>query len=127
MAQDNYWQENYNQQNNPFPPPNQNSNNPYQPTDGPGYDGSGINPGPKSPFDVGGMASGGFQSNGFDPFGGSMGGQWGGRANDLWSMLMGRAGQGLDVGAKDPIIANQTNAFRAEHDRGTKHYLEKVA
>jgi len=48
-------------------------------------------------------------------------------ASGLWDMLMKRAQQSLNVDSKDPIIANQTNAFRAEQQRGVRSQLDQLA
>lgn len=49
------------------------------------------------------------------------------RNNALYNMLMGRAQEGLDVSAKDPVIANQVNAFGAEQDRSARNYMRQQA
>lgn len=54
-------------------------------------------------------------------------GNYGERGNTLWDQLMGRANQTLQVGAKDPIIANQVNSYRAEQTRGVRDQLAQVA
>lgn len=45
----------------------------------------------------------------------------------LWEMLMKRAQQSLNIDSKDPIIANQTNAYRAEQQRGVRNQLDQLA
>lgn len=49
------------------------------------------------------------------------------QANDLYSTLMGRAQQSLEPSAKDPIIANQVNAYGAQQQRGERDYLSSLA
>lgn len=53
------------------------------------------------------------------------GGQGGG--NPLFQLLMGRATQGLNVNPNDPIIKGQTDAFRAEQQRGERGYEQQLA
>lgn len=48
-------------------------------------------------------------------------------ATTLWGMLMNRANQSLQVNGKDPIIAGQTNAYRAEQTRGLRNQLDQAA
>lgn len=48
-------------------------------------------------------------------------------ASSLWEMLMKRANQSLNVNSKDPIIAGQTNAYRAEQTRGMRNNLAQAA
>lgn len=52
---------------------------------------------------------------------------YGANAGNLYDTLMGRAGQSLNVSAKDPIIAGQVNSYRAEQERGARNYLEAQA
>lgn len=47
--------------------------------------------------------------------------------NDLWSLLMQRAGQGLNVDPTDPIISAQVNAYRAEQERGVRNNIADQA
>lgn len=49
------------------------------------------------------------------------------RVNDLYSTLLARSGQGLNVSVKDPAIAAQTDAYRAEQTRGVRDYLAQQA
>lgn len=49
------------------------------------------------------------------------------RNNYLWSILNGRQGQSLAIDPKDPIIANQVNAYRAEQERGLRNQLDQAA
>lgn len=74
----------------------------------------------------GGGSGGGGGSWGGGGSGGG-GGDWGSRANGLYDMLMQRAQQGLNLNAKDPIIANQVNSFRAEQTRGVRNNLAQMA
>jgi hypothetical protein len=50
-----------------------------------------------------------------------------GRQDQLYNTLMGRAQQGLNVNPNDPVIAAQTNAFRAEQDRNARHMIDDAA
>lgn len=52
---------------------------------------------------------------------------WGDRANSLWDILMGRAGQSLNIDSRDPIIANMVNAYRAEQQRQGNDYVDQLA
>lgn len=52
---------------------------------------------------------------------------YGNYANSLYGTLMGRANQSLNVNARDPIIAGQVNAYRAEQDRSTRNQLAALA
>jgi hypothetical protein len=54
-------------------------------------------------------------------------GPWSGRADDLYSMLMQRAQQGLNVNPKDEIIRNQVDSFGANEERSRRNYLNEVA
>ena len=45
----------------------------------------------------------------------------------LFDLMMGRAQRGLNVSAEDPIIKNQTDAYRAEQERAAKNYLSQAA
>lgn len=45
----------------------------------------------------------------------------------LFKLLMGRAGQSLNIDPHDPIIANQVNAFKAQEQAGTRNYLNQLA
>lgn len=49
------------------------------------------------------------------------------RADGLFSTLNTRAGQSLAVNANDPIIRNQTAAFRAQAERARRNYLSDTA
>jgi hypothetical protein len=49
------------------------------------------------------------------------------RSNDLYNMLMSRASQSLALDPKDPIIANQVNAFGAQQTRGARDYIDQLA
>lgn len=51
----------------------------------------------------------------------------GGAAGSLFNTLMGRANQSLDVNRKDPIIANNVNAYDAAQERSNRDYLRHVA
>lgn len=68
----------------------------------------------------GNSASGGFSSS----YGGAFSNP---RASSLYDILAGRAGQGLAVNARDPIIANQVDSFRAEQERGARNYIDAQA
>lgn len=59
--------------------------------------------------------------------GGGSAGSWWGRSNDLYSTLMGRAGQSLNVNPQDPIIANQVNSARADQTRQSRNYVDQMA
>lgn len=48
-------------------------------------------------------------------------------SNDLWALLMQRAGQGLNVDPNDPVLSAQVNAFRAEQERGVRNNLADQA
>lgn len=50
-----------------------------------------------------------------------------GKANSLYDTLMNRAGQSLNINGRDPIIAHQVNAFRAEQDRSVRNQLAQAA
>ncbi len=50
-----------------------------------------------------------------------------GRQDTLYNTLMGRAQQGLNINPSDPVIAAQTNAFRAEQDRNARHSIDDAA
>lgn len=52
---------------------------------------------------------------------------YGGRGDTLWNTLMTRAGQNIIPSEKDPIIAGQVNAFRAEQDRSTRNQIDALA
>lgn len=87
-----------------------------------GY-GAGFGSGPQGmPPGLGGGPQGlpGSTSGGFNP-------SLGDRNNSLWAQLAARSGQGLNISPKDPIIANQVNAFRAEQDRGLRNSLDASA
>jgi hypothetical protein len=49
------------------------------------------------------------------------------RSDALYSTLNTRANQSLQVGADDPIIKGQVDAFRAEQNRAGRNYLSDVA
>lgn len=49
------------------------------------------------------------------------------RGDSLYNTLSQRAGQGLDVNAQDPIIANQVNSYRAEQQRGARNSIDAMA
>lgn len=68
----------------------------------------------------GGNAAGGFSTSYSGAFSNP-------RASSLYDILAGRAGQGLAVNARDPIIANQVDSFRAEQERGARNYLAAQA
>lgn len=58
------------------------------------------------------------------------GGGFGGpdpRRDQLYNLLMGRATQSLNIDPKDPIIANQVNAFGAQQQRASRNYLASQA
>lgn len=61
-------------------------------------------------------SSGSFAGNPFSP-----------QSDELWSMLMARAKQGLGIDRKDPVIANQVNAFGATQERANRKYLAQLA
>jgi hypothetical protein len=48
-------------------------------------------------------------------------------AKALFDKLMERANQSLNVNPEDPIIANLTNAYRAEQERGVRNELSAEA
>ena len=50
-----------------------------------------------------------------------------GQAGTLFDYMMGKAGQSLDINRKDPIIANQVNAFDAAQQRSSNDYLRQLA
>lgn len=68
-------------------------------------------------------ASGGGSSSG----GGTSSGVNAGRANDLYNTLMTRSQQSLNVNPKDPLIAGQVNAFRADQTRAGRNYIDQLA
>lgn len=78
-----------------------------------------------------GAGSGGIGGGGIPPAGGGVGGGLGtsgsDRSNTLWNILMGRAGMDETPSAKDPIIAAQVNAYRAEQERATRNNLDQLA
>lgn len=49
------------------------------------------------------------------------------RNQSLWNMLMDRSGQSLIPTANNPVIKAQTDAFRAEQERGARNYLNDIA
>lgn len=49
------------------------------------------------------------------------------RFNDLYSALLGRSQQSLNVNPNDPIIAGQVDSYRAEQTRGVRDYLAQQA
>lgn len=51
----------------------------------------------------------------------------GSRDSSLFDQLMGRARQGLNVSASDPVIKNQVDSFRNSQTRGVKDYLSQAA
>lgn len=73
-----------------------------------------------------GGAAGAGGSMGSGAAGASMG-MFGDKAQTLWDMLMGRAGQSLVPGSKDPLIANQVNAFSAQNQRAGRDYIDDLA
>jgi hypothetical protein len=50
-----------------------------------------------------------------------------GRQDQLYGTLMNRAQQGLNINPQDPVIAAQTNAFRAEQDRNARQAVDVAA
>lgn len=93
----------------------------------------------EGPSGGGGGTSGGGIGGAGGTMSGLMGGLGGGnfgsglnpslndRNNSLWSILMGRQGQGLNVNPRDPIIAGQTDAYRAELTRDSRNQLAQEA
>lgn len=51
----------------------------------------------------------------------------GGQAGELYSFLMDRARQRLDVDKNNPLIRDQVDALRAEQTRSSRQYLQKLA
>ena len=49
------------------------------------------------------------------------------QATDLYNLLMGKAQQSLNIDPKDPIIANQVNAYNAQNERAGRQYLAQQA
>jgi hypothetical protein len=49
------------------------------------------------------------------------------KANDLYSMLMGRAQQSLNIDPNDPIIKGQTAAYNANEERARRDYISDAA
>ncbi len=49
------------------------------------------------------------------------------RTDELYNYLKQRATQSLDVNSKDPIIANQVNAYGAQQTRASRDYLAGLA
>lgn len=92
---------------------------------GPGGDGAaGVRAG------GGGGAMGGslqdfLNSNGLSGGGGFD--KWGGRADNLYDILMKRAGQSLQIDRNDPIIRNQSDAYSAAQTRAMRDYLNAQA
>lgn len=56
--------------------------------------------------------------------GGPTGNQYG---NDYFNQLMARSKQSLNIDPNDPIIANSTNQYRANADRGAKDIMTQAA
>ncbi len=50
-----------------------------------------------------------------------------GRSDSLYGFLNSRAQQGLNVTAQDPIIRQQTDAYRAEQERAKRNFLSDAA
>lgn len=75
---------------------------------------------------VGGSMGGSYGYGG--SFGsGQLSGLFGDKAESLYSMLMQRAGQSLTPSYKDPVIANQVNAFGAAQTRASRDYIDDLA
>ncbi len=49
------------------------------------------------------------------------------KSNQLYSMLMDRAGQSLKVNRQDPVIQQQTDAYGATQERSRRAYLQDLA
>lgn len=49
------------------------------------------------------------------------------RATDLYNTLLSRSNQSLSVGANDPTIRAQTDAYSAAQDRSSRDYLSNLA
>jgi hypothetical protein len=49
------------------------------------------------------------------------------KSNQLYEMLMNRAGQGLNVNRNDPVIRAQTDAYGATQERSRRSYLQDLA
>jgi hypothetical protein len=49
------------------------------------------------------------------------------RNNDLYNTLLNRSQQSLNLNANDPVIAAQTNAYRAEQTRGARNTMNQTA
>jgi hypothetical protein len=56
---------------------------------------------------------------------GSIGGAGG--SGPIWDFLMNQMNQSKQVNRKDPIIANQVNAFDAAQTRASRNYLDQLA
>lgn len=79
-------------------------------------------------FGAGGSGGGAFGGFGGGSFSSSSSGAFGNaKSSGLWDMLMGRATQSLNINPKDPIIAAQTNSFRAEQERAARNSLAQQA
>lgn len=50
-----------------------------------------------------------------------------GNPNDLYNTLLQRSQQSLSVNPRDPVIAAQVNAFRAEQERGARNAIDTQA
>lgn len=94
---------------------------------GDGYAQSSSNPGGFGQGTGVAGALGGMATAGVGTVPNAMGGYQDPRANQLYSMLMGRAQQGLNVSGKDPIIASQVNSYGAQQQRGVRDYLAAEA
>lgn len=60
-------------------------------------------------------------------WGGGMGAGWEQKANDLYSTLMGRATQSLNINPNDPIVKGQVNSFKAGATRDSRNYVDQMA